>query len=187
MTNKPRFEASIARAIAEDLVTALAPCCERITVAGSLQRLKPDVGDIEILFVPRVGEVLAPGQFFAEQRSLADVLLEKYLADGVLRKRLNKNGAAAWGTQNKLAVHARSGIPVDFFATPREIWFVALVLRTGSAATNVRLAASALRRGLKLHAYGVLERTAMGEQITPQSEREVFELVGVPYLEPAER
>lgn len=152
-----------------------------------MRRLKPDVGDIEILFVPRVGEVLAPGQLFAEERSLADALLEKHLADGVLIKRLNKYGVAAWGAQNKLAIHARSRIPVDFFATTRERWFVALVLRTGSAANNVRLAASALRRGLKLHAYGVLERTETGEQITPRSEREVFELIGVPYLEPHQR
>ena len=40
---------------------------------------------------------------------------------------------------------------------------------------------------MQLHAYGVLEVTATGEQIVPQSEREVFERLGVQYREPMER
>jgi DNA polymerase/3'-5' exonuclease PolX len=40
---------------------------------------------------------------------------------------------------------------------------------------------------MKLHAYDVIERTATGEHIAPQSEQEVFELLGVPYRKPAER
>jgi hypothetical protein len=56
------------------------------------------------------------------------------------------------------------------------------------ALTNVRLAASALRRGLKLEAYGgVISRADTSERVQPQSEREVFELCGVPYLEPNQR
>jgi DNA polymerase/3'-5' exonuclease PolX len=39
---------------------------------------------------------------------------------------------------------------------------------------------------MQLHVYGVLENTKTGEQIIPQSEREVFERLGVPYREPAE-
>ncbi len=91
------------------------------------------------------------------------------------------------GALNKLAKHTASGVSIDLFATTRERWFVSLVVRTGSAEMNTQLAASALRRGLQLHAYGVIERTKTGEQIVPQSEREVFELCGVPYREPRER
>lgn len=71
--------------------------------------------------------------------------------------------------------------------TTRNRCCVSLVVRTGSAEMNTQLAARALRRGLQLHAYGVIERTTTGEQIVPQSEREVFELCGVPYREPRER
>jgi DNA polymerase/3'-5' exonuclease PolX len=105
----------------------------------------------------------------------------------VLTRRPNKNGIPTWGALNKLATHVPSGISVDLFATTGERWFVSLVVRTGSAEMNTQLAASALRRGLQLHAYGVIERTASGEQIIPQSEREVFELCGVPYRKPQER
>jgi DNA polymerase (family 10) len=78
-------------------------------------------------------------------------------------------------------------MPVDFFATTPDCWFVALVLRTGPKELNTMLAASALRRGMQLHAYGVLEVTATGEPIIPESEREVFQRLGVPYREPAQR
>jgi DNA polymerase (family X) len=186
-TARQRWPAATARKTAEELVAGLAPRCERIEIAGSLRRGKDDVGDIEILYVPRIGQVHVPGELFPKSGALADELIEDWLARGVLTKRFNINGSAAWGALNKLAVHAGSGIPVDLFATTAERWFVSLVVRTGSREMNTTLAGSALRGGMQLHMYGVLEVRATGEQITPQSEREVFERLGVPYREPAKR
>jgi hypothetical protein len=40
---------------------------------------------------------------------------------------------------------------------------------------------------MQLHAYNGTITSAAGEEIVPQSEREVFELCGVPYREPSER
>jgi hypothetical protein len=39
---------------------------------------------------------------------------------------------------------------------------------------------------MQLHANSVLEVTATGEQIVPQSERKMFERLGVAYREPAQ-
>jgi len=187
MSDKQHWPAVQARQVADELVAELAPCCERIAVAGSLRRGKTDVGDIEILFVPKIGLVRQPVELFPQKGSLADDLLDRWLAKRVLTKRFNINGSAAWGPLNKLAMHVASGIPVDLFATTTDRWFVSLVVRTGSKEMNTTLANSALRRGMQLHAYGVLENTRTGEQIIPQSEREVFERLGVPYRKPAER
>ena len=187
MSDKQRYPASIARKVADKLAAELTSRCERIEVAGSLRRGKADVGDIEILYVPRLGQVRVPGELFPRQGSLTDELLEQWLAKHMLTKRPNVNGTTAWGTLNKLAIHTASGIPIDLFATTAVRWFVSLVVRTGSKEMNTTLANSALRRGMQLHAYGVLENTKTGEQIIPQSEREVFERLGVPYREPAER
>jgi DNA polymerase/3'-5' exonuclease PolX len=187
MSDKQRWPAAIARKVAEELIAELMPCCEQICVAGSLRRGKSDVGDIEILYVSHTGQVCVPGELFPKSGSLADELIEHWLAQGVITKRFNINGSAAWGSLNKLAVHASSGIPVDLFATTTERWFVSLVVRTGSKEMNTTLASSALRRRMQLHVYGVLENTKTGEQIIPQSEREVFERLGVPYREPTER
>lgn len=184
---KTRWPAKVARRIGDELVEALTPRCEQVCIAGSLRRGKAEVGDIEILYVPRIGLIQRPGELFPKSGWLTDELLEQWLTQGVLTKRPNKNGATAWGPLNKLAKHAASGVSVHLFATTRERWFVSLVVRTGSAEMNTQLAASALRRGLQLHAYGVIERTATGEHIAPSSEREVFELCGVAYKEPTER
>ena len=187
MNDKQRWPANIALPIANELIAQLQPRCQQICIAGSLRRRKAEVGDIEILYVSRMGQVRMPGELFPQSGSLVDELLEEWLAKGVIQKRPNINGATSWGPQNKLAVHARSRIPVDFFATTPECWFVALVVRTGPKELNTTLAANALRRGMQLHAYGVLEVTATGEQIIPRSEQEVFQRLGVPYREPPQR
>jgi DNA polymerase (family X) len=187
LSDKQRWPAAIARKVADELAAELAPRCEQVCVAGSLRRGKADVGDIEILYVPKVGQVRMPGELFPQTGSLTDELLDQWLAKRVLAKRPNVNSTSAWGPQNKFAVHIASGISVDLFATTPERWFVSLVVRTGSKEMNTWLATNALRRGMQFHAYGVLEVTATGEQIVPQSEREVFERLGVPYREPAQR
>jgi DNA polymerase (family 10) len=186
MADKQRWPAASARAVAEKLLAELEPRCEQICVAGSLRRGKTDVGDIELLYVPRVGQIRKPGELFSVRGSLVDELLDRWLAKGVITKRLNVNGRPSWGEWNKLAIHAPSGIPVDLFSTDAERWFVSLVVRTGSAATNTMLAGNALKRGMKLEAYGVLVGPD-GKRIVPRSEREVFERLGVPYREPADR
>jgi DNA polymerase/3'-5' exonuclease PolX len=53
------------------------PRCERIEIAGSLRRGKPNVGDIEIFYVPRIGQVQVLGELFPKSGSLADELLDR--------------------------------------------------------------------------------------------------------------
>ncbi|GAI50844.1 unnamed protein product, partial [marine sediment metagenome] len=47
------MELEKAKVIAENLRSLLAPVCARITIAGSIRRQKPEVGDIELLCVPK--------------------------------------------------------------------------------------------------------------------------------------
>jgi DNA polymerase/3'-5' exonuclease PolX len=124
MSDKSRWPASIARSVANELIAELQPRCEQLCIAGSLRRRKPEVGDIEILYVPRMGQVHRPGELFPQPGSLADDLLEEWLIKDVIRKRPNVNGNVTWGNHNKLAVHVASGIPVDLFATTAEQSFV---------------------------------------------------------------
>jgi DNA polymerase/3'-5' exonuclease PolX len=142
MADKQRWPAAIARKVAEQLIAELAPGCDRIEIAGPLRRDKPDVGGIEILFVPRIGQVRVLGELFPKSGSLADELIEHWLAKGALTKCHNIKGTA-WGALNKLAVHAASGVPVDLFATTTEHWFVSLVVRMGSKEMNTTLACGA--------------------------------------------
>jgi len=186
-----RFPFHVAGRLGQELLVVLAPLCEpdRCTTAGSLRRLKPDVGDIEIVYVPKIGPVKGD-TLFGSVGSLVDEQLARWLAEGVIQKRPNANGGFAWGEKNKLAIHAASGIPVDFFATTKEAWFNYLVCRTGGKNNNQEIAMAAQKLGLKWNPYGIgfSKVSGLGQNtIGVCSEEEVFKTVGLPYRPPWER
>lgn len=189
MRPKRKWFADLARMVADGLIEWIGPHCEPgyVVAAGSLRRGKLTVGDVEILYASAVGPVKRPGEMFASEGSLADMMIDVLVHEKKLAHRLNVNGQTTWGPLNKLAVHTATGMPVDLFATTPQNWFVSLVIRTGPADLNVRLATAAQKRGLHLNVCGMLTHLGSGEQIFPQSEREVFELCGLRYLEPEER
>lgn len=172
--------------IAKELCDALKPVCERLIVAGSFRRKRPLMKDLEILFVPKLAEE-RDGLFETKKVSLVDKLLEEWLRSGVLRKRENVNGGVAWGDKNKLAVHAASGLPVDFFATKESCFWNYLACRTGPKESNIRVATAARRKGWIWHPYERGFTTSSGRWIDAYSEKAVFALVGLPYLEPWQR
>lgn len=187
MSEKIKWPWEMAMPVAEELVELLKPCCERIAIAGSLRRLKPQVGDAEIIFVPRMSE-RPDGLFDRRIVSVADEVIEGLLKDGYFQKRPSKTGVYSWGVANKLGIHVPSGIPVDLFSCPLENWWVSLVVRTGSKETNLRLTTGAQKKNCTLHAYGYGVTNRMTNETTAAtSERHVFELCGVPYLEPKDR
>jgi len=169
---KQRFSWNQAAATSFHLCTYLATKSEKLTVAGSIRRNRPFVGDIEILVVPRPGF-----------DSILDFLISRHVFD----YRLNSGGRRAFGPMNKLLVHVASGIPVDIFCTTPECWPVALVVRTGPKESNIRICMAAQKRGLKFNPYGRGFTRNDGTEIICRSEQEVFETVGLPYLPPEER
>lgn len=185
-----KFAYADALPIAKRFVAFLARHCTRCVIAGSLRRQRPLVSDIEILFVPKLTTVTDFGDMFGAkiELSAAGIAVDALLKGGIIKKRPNKNSSCTWGSQNKLAIHVDSGIPVDFFATTEECFFNALVVRTGPAESNVRIASAAKRLGWNWHAYGSGFSRPAGPQRTEtlavKSEREVFDHVQLPYLEP---
>lgn len=183
MSDKPKFPRDRALAVSNELKDVLAPFCERIVIAGSLRRGKPEVGDVELLFIPRV-ESRQADFFSSAPVDLASEKIGQMLASQVLAKRPSKTGVFTWGDRNKLAIHTSSGIPVDLFSTTAANWWVSLVVRTGSKETNLLLTNGAIRLGRTLNAYGCGVTEIGGNVIPATSEQHVFELCGVPYREP---
>jgi DNA polymerase/3'-5' exonuclease PolX len=171
-----RMKLAQAKQIAEEIRSRLEPSCERVVIAGSIRRQRPYVGDIELLCIPRCNG-------FVDQ---LDRNVEALIKQGLFDFRRNKLGSKVYGPKNKLLLHVPTGIGVDIFSTTEEYWAVSLVVRTGGAETNKRIATEALRKDWRWHAYGRGFTTPDGEIIC-HSEREVFEAVGLPYLEPWER
>ena len=166
------MELQKAKLIAEELKSLLESTCQRIVIAGSIRRQKPDVGDIELLVIPRANYL--------------DKVLYELMMKNILAMRLNKRGSRTYGPKNKLLVHLPSGIGVDIFPTDEECWPVSLVVRTGGKVTNQRIAMAAIRKGWHLKAYGSGFSTPLGDVVC-KSERDVFEFVGLRYLAPEDR
>lgn len=195
MSDKRKFPRAEAVAVAKELCDLLKPKCERLIVAGSLRRRRELVGDVEILYIPKFEAAEIPSEDMfkpptTKRVDQVDALLDWLLEQGVIRQRETARGSTTWGEHNKLALHVGSGIPVDFFASSEASWFNYLVCRTGGAENNVRIASAAKAKGWHWNPYGPgFSRPSGlgGEHFAVKSERDVFEFVGLPYLEPWER
>lgn len=149
-----------AKSIAQEIVARLKPHCQRIEIAGSIRRGKSWVRDIDIVLIPQNQGRLA----------MELVSMGKFKANG-----------------RKVARLEYKGIPVDFyFATP-DTWATLLLIRTGSAGHNRKLASLAKRRGWHLYADGKGLFDNQGTRIAGDSEESFFQALGIPYLEPAKR
>jgi DNA polymerase/3'-5' exonuclease PolX len=187
---KIRFPRALALDAASVLVAHLTPHCLRIIVAGSLRRERPDVGDIEIVFIPHRMKAPDPNDLFnVLEVDCAAVMINAMVSAGFLVKRAKSDGTFTWGEQIKLAVHTPNGIPVDFFTATETNWWNLLVCRTGSADSNVAICNAAIARGLKWQPYGAgFEDRVTGEIVhVSTSEEDVFAAVGLPCLPPHQR
>jgi DNA polymerase/3'-5' exonuclease PolX len=194
MSDKVKFPLALARGVARKIVEQLQPACQRIQIAGSVRRGKALVGDVEIVYVPRFVEVKNPESLFGDETvsvNAADAVIDQLIAGGCLAKRQNVLGRVAWGEENKLARAVKTGLPVDLFSTTAESWWNYMVCRTGSSETNMRIAKAAQAKHCQWcpTRAGFLQIFASGEHRMwiMKSEQEVFNFVGLPYLEPEER
>lgn len=187
MSAKQKYPAEAALAVARELCRHLKPITARLICAGSLRRRKPEVGDVELLYIPQRGHVDDGTLWGSEGGNLVNAKLDDLIRSGVIAKRENTNGGTSWGKLNKLAVHVASGIPVDFFEATEINWYNYLVCRTGPAESNTRIASAAIARGCKWHPYNSGFTDATGSMQRMDSEAAVFQFAGLPYREPWDR
>ena len=183
--------------VARSIVAELEPVTERVKIAGSLRRRKPEVGDIEIVATPRF-----------EERPSGDVwgtpvmvdLLEERLAEltGVLlspRPVENHRRDGSVEVQYKVGPSAKllesDGIPVDLFVVrPPASWGVIFALRTGPGDWNTRLVTECKAIGRRVR-EGQVEAwdgaTSRWTVVPTPEEADFFRELGQPWLEPQER
>ncbi len=154
-----------AKGIADKAINVLRPHCERIEIAGSIRREKPEPNDIEIVAIPKPYDV---------------GLFESGIATVVNRWEKVKGELPCKYTQRILP----EGIKLDlFFATP-ENWGLIFAIRTGSAEFSHRLAIRWVRFGYNSKG-GILSRD--GKQYMIREESDLFELLAIKYIEPKSR
>jgi DNA polymerase/3'-5' exonuclease PolX len=151
--------------------TLLEPHCHRIEIAGSIRRCKPDVKDIEIVAIPRPYDT---GLFAS---GIAPVVNQWKKVKGELPcKYTQRVLPACWNGITK-------SIKLDlFFAEPGN-WGLIYAMRTGSADYSHKvLACEWVQKGY--HSKGGFLHTASGKPIAVPEEQDLFERIGVPYIQP---
>lgn len=148
----------IAEAFVDYLKEALP--LDKISLAGSLRRGRETVGDIDIL----VGDdkPVAVMDAFVSYPEVSELLMKG---------------------PTKSSVRLRNGLQVDIRAVDSKSWGAALCYFTGSKEHNVSMRRIGVEKGLKLNEYGLFERES-GTMVAGGTEGEVYEALGLRYVEP---
>ncbi|HIH04857.1 TPA: DNA polymerase/3'-5' exonuclease PolX [Candidatus Woesearchaeota archaeon] len=147
---------------AEEIVARLRPLkdVKRIDIAGSLRRRKDTIGDIDLLVASK-NPAAAIGAF----ASLP--LVEQVLAKG----------------DTKSSVRLKEGIQVDMRVIDEKSYGAALLYFTGSKQHNIELRKAAISKGCKLSEYGLFSNRT-NALIAGKTEQDLYESLGLPYIEP---
>ena len=158
----PRILLSRAQNIAEQIVGALRshPAAHRVEVAGSLRRQADSVKDLDIIATAD------------DPAGLGAALAELPLIESV---------QSAGDAGARVLTH--SGMKVDLKVVEPDQFGNVLQHFTGAKAHNVALRESAVRRGLHVSEYGILD-DATGETVRCATEEEVYERLGLAWIPP---
>jgi DNA polymerase (family 10) len=151
-----------ALAIGEAIVDALRahPACERVELAGSVRRMADSVKDLDVIATA------------SEPQELAAALGEL----DVIESAGSVSEAGARG-------RTHTALPVDLKIVAPDQFGNLLQHFTGSKAHNVALREAAVRRGLHVSEYGILD-DASGETLRCASEEQVYERLGYAWIPP---
>ena len=150
------------REVGIEIVTALAehPASEKVVLAGSARRWTETCKDIDIIATASDPKALA----------------ESLAANDVIGEHGNPG-------PNGLRARTHNGIQVDLRIVPPEEFGNLLQHFTGSKEHNVKLRERAVKMGLSVSEHGIAD-TESGEVSKCGTESEVYERLGLDYIEP---
>lgn len=169
-TTRARRPLADAEAIAGSIVAELAPHCMpgKCEIAGSVRRRRPTIGDIEVVCLPLPYETVP--------------LLRSGLALVVERWEKVRGELPCRYTQR---LHP-SGMTVDLFMPDPRGYGLQLAIRTGSADWSHEVLARAwVRAGFR--SEGGLLRDHAGRVVPTPTERDLFQRIGLSWVEPVDR
>jgi len=144
----------------ENIVRQLKRCgaVERVDVAGSVRRGKETIGDIDILLISKKSNEVI--EYLTHIPEIADI--------------------AAKG-DTKITSELKNGLTMDIRIVPKASYGAALNYFTGSKDHNIALREIAIKHGYKLNEYGLFKGDT---HIEGDNERDIYERLGLSYIEP---
>jgi DNA polymerase (family 10) len=160
-----RVLVNVALDVAEALMDDLSGLKQvrRVAYAGSLRRMRETIGDVDLLVASDQAEPIM-------NRFVGLPSVNRVIANG----------------DTKSSILTDRGLQVDLRVVPKDVWGAAMIYFTGSKAHNVRIRERAVRAGLKLNEYGLFDAKT-GDLLAAETEQQVYEQLGLPYIEPTLR
>jgi len=145
-----------------------------LTICGSFRRGKAECGDIDALITfPDVAG-----------RSLLSRFVDLLRGTGYVTDTLAAGASKFMGVCRLGPTWQHRRLDVRFI--PIEQFHYGTLYFTGSAGTNLRMRLKAIELGMTLSEYS-LERKSDGSRVPANSERNIFEALGMDFLDPHER
>ena len=158
--SKGRMNLGMAFPVAKGIVETLRKKTgsEKIEWAGSLRRMRENIGDIDIFATgPNHEKIIEAFTHLPE--------VKEVLASG----------------ETKASVIVEGGLKIDLRVVKEDSYGAALQYFTGSKAHNIHLRGIAKAKGIKINEYGVFK----GEKkIGGKEEKEVYKALGMEWIEP---
>lgn len=166
-----------ALAIANELIEVLEPVTEKLEIVGELRRGVEDVKRISLLYIPKFGNrCIRIG--VTVKVDLAHNELEK------LRQRARLTDHVCWGDHVKTTKCAATGITINLTRAAKHTFHGLMVAQTGPLPLIYDIQQRAKAKGFYWDRHsGIFTNAARSQSFCPMSEREVFEFVGIPYVD----
>lgn len=161
--NKGRFLLGHIYFKVEDILARLKALkeVEKISIAGSIRRMKETIGDVDILVATK------------NPKKIMDYFIS---LPGIVK---------VWDYGlTKSSIRVEQGFDIDLRVVKDSEFGSALQYFTGSKEHNIALRKIAIDKGLKLNEYGVFKGR---RKIAGKTEQEVYTALGLPYIEPEMR
>ena len=136
------------------------PGVEAVKYCGSLRRFRDTVADVDILVA--TDDPMPVVEWFVGLASVRETI-----------------GSG----ETKTSVLMQSGLQVDMRIVRMDQWGAATMYFTGSKDHNIRLRRLAIAKGWLLNEYA-LEDAESGEVVASETEDEIYEALGLPYILP---
>jgi DNA polymerase/3'-5' exonuclease PolX len=170
MSTGPRIPLAEALDIAANVVAILGPHCHKIDIAGSVRRQSPTIGDLEIVCLPD-RDPLESTPLFAGGFAAAVEQWPRIIGgpDDRYTKRL-----------------LPCGLKLDLFMAHPDGYGLIMAIRTGSVDWAHKVLATSWQRAGFHSDKGLLRRE--DESVIPcRTERELFDTIGLRWVEPVDR
>ena len=164
----------------------LAPYCERLEVAGSIRRQRPNPNDIDIVCIPKrtVHTDLLGAVTSADNHAwqfLQDYVRDRNPSGSQLRAPRFLSGGDREGKQ---VIIQLPKCQLDLWFADEGTWGTRLLCRTGSKDHNIWLCERARGRVMKWNPFDGLSSIDTGKQLMTETEAAVYAALGLEWIEP---